>query len=563
MDPNTQQPPASIPQAPITVPAVPAIPVNNKKNLLIWIIAAVVIIILSFMTGFLFINKTNAATISGIINFTALKPEPTDKGTINIKYRKYGSSDVFQPVNTTPKLAEGASWSWNGAISGQPYEMVADLVVDNKVVTASEPIIVTAPASKQTLDLHVTWHNLPSSVTSEQLTHIQGTVNIQGYIPPGSVLTILAKSSGQSNYQTVYTTNNPGSSNSWKWDGVKPLQDFTLKAVLTSNKFDIGTSPEVTAAGGDGEINLLIKSGANFTPADVPTPTPAPASIQATSAPTPTPQPTTGTISGVVTTNGPIANNSSLLMLWRKPGDANYQVITRINNPSSQQSWQWNSPIIGEDYEITVALQVNNNNTASALSQIVVAPAQNINFTLNSGVTINTPGAMPTISACSQLNNNQYNLTIQWPIVQQAGSYWLQLGQNPGASNILSSVVPAGNNSSNQLTTSLISASTNYYAQYAYSYCNNCSSPSNFSNFSSASRMFCGTDPGGGGSGNYTGYNCNSSLHACQLSTDPNATYNFNNTGLAQCQTACAAPTPTPLPPTPTPTPSITIQPAS
>ncbi|MCL4416648.1 MAG: hypothetical protein M1268_01485 [Patescibacteria group bacterium] len=514
-----------------------------KSKLFIYIAAGIGALIVLFILLFFLTGKSRAATIAGVINYTALKPDPGDRGQVQIKYRKYKSTGDYIIVYASG-LAEKSPWAWNDAVSGQPYEMIASLQVDGKLVTTSEPLIVTAPAANQELNLHVTWHDLPESVVIEQTTYIKGTVTINGYIPPQNTLFIQARLPTDQDFQTVVTTTNAGQKNGWKWDKTVPLKDYMIKAVLMQGVITLATSETVTAAGGDSKIDFILNSTA-VPPANPPV-SPSPNN------PTPVPQQTTGNITGTVFINGPEQENTSLLMLWRLPGNQNYNVITRINNPSHNgQPWSWNNLTVGKQYEITGVLQVNQQNTASTQSQIITVPAQNINFTLNTGVFIPTPSGNVIVNACNSLGNNQYNAVISFPRQSTAGNYWIQVGRSAATADMYNSKIQANNP---QITVQ-IDGNRSYYAQYAYSLCMNCSDDSNFSNFSQSTPFSCGGGPA------YTGYVCNTSSYTCELTTQNNPPYPFNNTGLTQCQQNCRpAPTSTPQP-TPTATPLPTAAP--
>lgn len=520
--------------------------VSPKLKLLIFIIAGIGILLLLLFLLFLNSGKSKVATIEGVINYTALKPDPGDRGEVQIKYRKYKSNKEYALAYTSA-LAENSPWIFNDVVSKQTYEIVADLQIDGNLVTSSEPLIVTAPAKNQQLNLRVTWHNLPESVVREQTASIKGIVLINGYIPSGSTLLIQAKSSTDNAFQTVVTTANVNSKNEWKWDKTVPLKDYMLKAVLMQGSNTLATSEAVIAAGGDSEIVFTLNSTALLPPAASPSVSP--------SANNPSPsQSAIGRITGTVFVNGPEEANTSLLMLWRLPGEKDYKVINRIDNPSHNgQPWNWNNLSIGKQYEITAVLQVNNNNTASTQSQIVTVPAQSINFTLNTGVFIPTPGGSLTVNACNSLGNNQYNAVISFPRQAAAGNYWIQVGRGAAGSDVYNSKLQSNNN--NPQITVQIDGNRSYYGQYAYSLCMNCSEDANFSNFSQSTPFSCG------GGTVYTGYNCNRSSFACQQTTDNNPPYAFNNAGLNQCQQDCRpTPTPTNIPtPTsiPTPTPKI------
>jgi hypothetical protein len=329
-----------------------------KSKSLIFVFLGVGILTLLLVFLFLVFNKSRSATISGTINYTALKPDPGDRGQVQIKTRKYNTTGNYTVVFASA-LAQNSAWAWDKAVPRQPYEIVADLVIDGKSITSSEPLIITAPAKNQKLNLHVTWHNLPESVVKDQTTYIKGAVAVNGYIPAASKILIQAKlPNDNNNFQTVSTIENAGPKNEWNWSKAIPLKDYLIKAILMNGITTLATSETMVAAGGDNEINFTLNSSA-------PLPTNSPVS-PSSKTPTPSRPIVAGSITGIVFINGPEDINTSLLMLWRNPGDKNYQTITRINNPSHNgQAWNWNNLSVGKRYEITAVLQVNEQNTAS------------------------------------------------------------------------------------------------------------------------------------------------------------------------------------------------------
>lgn len=518
---------------------------------------AVVLIIVAITAGILFsINhkKVSETSISGTINYTALKPDPTDRGEIQIRYRTYGTNENFA-IAVINHSVYSTSWMWNKAQSGKPYEIIADLVIDGKLVTSSEPLIVTAPAYNQLLSIRVTWHDLPESVVKEQTASIKGMVSINGYIPNDSSLLIQTKSDSNNTVQTVVTIPSPKQQNDWTWENTVPLKDYQMQAVLMEGTTQIGETELETAAGGDTAINFTINSSAIPPQSQGKTTIGQNKPTLSTSS-----QAKEGSITGTVMINGPEQENTSLLMLWRNPGDKDYKVITRINNPSHNgQAWNWNNQPTGKRYEITAVLQVNQQNSASTQSQIVAVPAQNVNFTLNTGVNIPTPDGKVSTNSCNSIGNNQYNATISFPRVSNAGKYWIQVGRSAGGSDVYNAKIQAS--SGNPQITVQIDANRSYYGQYAYALCSICNEDANFSNFSQSIAFSCG------GGAAYTGYVCSSNF-SCQLTTDNNPPYAFNNAGLTKCQQDCHAPTPSPKPtvtntPSPQPTATPTTQPTA
>lgn len=441
-----------------------------------------------------FASKT---TVSGKIVFSALKPDPDDRGNVTIKYRKFEDrKGNFKDAKMTIPLANNQAFNWENAIKGETYELIGELVIDGKVVKQSEPLVVTAPAVDQILSLRVTWKDLPSNVVDEEDADMSGKVTLNGHIPDGSTLLIQAKLPNQ-RYENILELD-PKVLNEWTWTHAQPLKDYIVRAQLVQNGEIIGTSYATEAIAGENTLSLTINSDASH-PSDQAQTATAPEVVPTKSliiaSPTPKPVILRGKISGYIQVNGPKDKNSSLLVLYRSPGSGDYKVVTRINDAQSNNQYEWTAPIIGRDYEITTAYQVNENNVATSRSQVVTASARNVNFTINTGITVQNTTGTPEKEACNQINDNEYDVTIKWPRESEAGNYWLQIGENPGESNKSNDKVRASSN--DYLRTKLrIQKNKNYYARYAYSYCVNCNSDQNFSNFSNPFRFWCGTDPG-------------------------------------------------------------------
>ncbi len=450
----------------------------SQKYLKIFGVAAVVILILVGL--FFFKNGPTSpepvaanGPVSGTVTFTALKPDPedADKGTVVIKYKNYNSKDDYQSTGITLPVENNAKWTWDDAVAGESYEFISVLMIGSKEIKESEPVTATAPAENVTLALHVDWDDLPSDLIDKATTNVTGTAIINGFIPSGSILTISAKEATAQNFVTTQTFNSPAATQSWVWKNAVKGTDYNVKADLTLNGTLIGTTGSLNAIAGDNAVTMILTSRA--TP----------------------PAPSTTTISGNVYINGPINNNSTLIITAQQSGTGSTTQIAQVNNPTNSQNWQWNGAQTGQSYQIIATLQVNGNNSAQARSTTVTAPASNVNFTINTGVSIPTPTAQPSLVSCNQVSSNTFNATLQWPNQSNAGNYWFQVGTNPGQSDTINQKVSA-NNSQGQRTSFDVQGSKNYYAQWAYSLCVNCSSDSNFSNFSTPPmRFYCGGNP--------------------------------------------------------------------
>jgi hypothetical protein len=530
----------------------------SKNNLLVHLLLILGVLLLLASLGFatyLFLKKEQPVphtTVSGTVHFNALKPDENDVGDIHIQYRPYGSqnpSSDYKDAVVINSLKQDAAWNWDGADDGKSYEMQAVLSIDGSKVKTSDPIVVSAPADDQEFNLKITWEDLPKDVVNTQKTDVGGVLNIRGLLPVAGNVNIYAKDITGSEFKLIKTVPSSQDESTWLWPDAVPLQTYAMKAALVdSSGVSLGQSDLVTAKAGEQEVSLVINSDLQPTPTITPTPTQAPIPTLHSSTPTPsmTPAPTSTPmpvdISGTVNINGAKDANTSLLLLWRYPGQGTYQVIQRIDSPQvDAQEWSFNSLIPGMKYEITAALQVNMNNTATTQSQIVTAPADDITFTLNTGVSVGKPSDKPSLEVCNP-NGTRYDATVKFPKVNTAtaGNYWFQIGDNPGQSNLYSTKVKADNSQGFQRVTLTVDSGRNYYSRYAYSLCVNCSADSNFSSFSDDLIFSCGNSPvPTPGGQDYKGYRCNPDLKVCELTRDDNPPYSLNNAGLVACQSAC------------------------
>ncbi|MBW7955523.1 hypothetical protein H3C66_02215 [Patescibacteria group bacterium] len=470
---------------------------------------------------------TKEASVSGEIVYTALKPDPSDKGTVRLFYRDQGSTQEFVDAGFDIPLVPNQAWQWSTAQSGKNYELQARLVIDGNVVKRSDIESITAPATDVDLALKVNWRDLPADVVASSDLAINGTVSINGYIPPGSRLQILQADntvasadqplavgdSVEESESTVQSISNPTSSNVWSWASAVPLKTYTFRAVLMdSSGNQIGESDQlVNIEAADQQVAMIINSTAQPTQSQAqpspsttafaalaaspqPSPTTAPAtpspaaSTVAQAQPSPAPAPT-AKIKGTVYLNGPMNQGTSLLMLWKNPSQANYSVVNRYQNPNQAgTSWEFDSAIPGQQYEIQAALQVNGQNTSTAPQPLTVtAPANNVNFTLNTNFLVPAPGSQPSLQVC--INND--DAVIILPQIQNAAQLWVQVGTSQGDSSLANTKIQVGPNSGDQKIQVAVPRGQQTYVRYSYAECANCTNSNNFSPWSQSTGFTC------------------------------------------------------------------------
>ncbi len=421
------------------------------------------------------------ATVSGTVNFNRLKPDQGDKGNIFILARPYQSGAAFNETGAITELKDDVTWNWDKSEKGKNYEIQAQLRIDGKVVKSSEVVVVTAPAKEVLLTLPVTWDDLPDYIVKEQKVTMGGKINVNGYVPDGSVLSVEAKTPEMSFYEFKWSSDNAQLTNTWEWTEATPKTKYQMKAVLMNTGEVIGESSVVDIEGvKTDEVYFSLTSKAKYNE-----PTPAPEN---------TPIPTKQTsIKGYLTVNGPEDVNTSALIMWSVPGQNNWQEIRRIQNPKNgNQTWEWNGAKTGVSYEIGISLQVNNQTTATTQNKIVTAPATDVNFTLNTGVNVPVPNNKPALQSCTNNTNSQWDANLTIPVNAQYGNYWTQVGSTMGGVELYNNKLKPPTNDSLVRITVRVNDRQTYYSRYGYSFCFDCSSDVNFSNFSDSLVFSCG-----------------------------------------------------------------------
>ncbi len=444
------------------------------------------------------LNQTQQSTLAGQVVFTGLEPEAGDAGEIEIVIRPAGSDQEFIDTGIRLPLIGDLSWNYKDVAAGQNYEVRAMLLIEGASIAASTSQIVTAPALHIELDIDVDWADLgmePTTVTQE----IKGLIQINGYIPDRSSIQIMRVVNNQASPWLSLLAND--SQIPFVFTETAPEENYSLYAVLLDSKNqNIGSSSQqLLANAGDTQVNFVINSqaAALITPAPVvATPTPAPVSVQSSTLPTPVPTPTpqpvqTAKVSGQVIVNGPLDNNSRLLILAKTPPEKDYQVWQTINDPSNDgQYWSYDQAVVGQVYNIQVALQVNESNVSTATMVIVTAPAANVNFTLNTGLNLGRPETAPIADPC-QRDGDHWKTIIKLPAVADAGQYLVQIGSREGYSDRYNKIIAANGNQEIKFTVWGLDKGKTNYLRYAYSACRYCSSTHNFSGWSVTTGFTC------------------------------------------------------------------------
>ncbi len=448
-------------------------------------------------------TPTETAIISGTIQYNGVRPvmgsEPG--GRVVLYKRAWGDAEFTELPLDVPLAAE-ATWSWNGAESGRTYELQAGVEFLGREITRTNVIMVTAPASGEQLTFNVSEDQIPEDILilekerlGEHLTDevlptpklialpnpdgtttqttitpvaISGRLNLSGYIPPTAQLALRASKEGIDAFQVVTTDIEVKDNAVWVWPEAQSGQRYRLILELRQGDVIVGRSPEVIVAAPATNQYLQLTS---------------------TAQPPAQPQYERAAIVGKIDLNGPVANNSTILILQRRPGDKEYQVAARI--PAADgQSWSFDDATAGSEYEMTAALQVNENNTSSANAVTLTAPASNIVFRINTNISLDAPGQPSLLTCGSKKGDGKWPAEILFSHVQNANSYWLQVGTEPGKNTIYNERRSRSKSNEEKLILDFEGNKT-YYVRYAQAQCTDCRSDQDYSGFSESVQMSC------------------------------------------------------------------------
>lgn len=432
--------------------------------------------------------------LAGIVSLSGLVPDATDTAEIRILVRPFTEDGglEFMDINfASTTVRDNLTWQWNDAIRGSNYEVVAAYMENGNIIKRSPIETVTSPALDIELDLNLTWADLPNTTPTRQNTSIIGNVVVNGYVPEASTVTLTAVPAED-------LTGASGTSFTLAWPTGTSNLPFTWEEAVLGDSYQILATlndadgqllgqqiKSALAQAGDHKVTLTINSMANPSLAISTESAESTESTQAAISSLPS-----SILSGTVLINGPVNVDSSILILVRRHGAADYTPVSRIQNPDNvRQAWSWDQAELGQQYEVTMVLQLDEDNTsAPANSKIMAAPAKNIDFTLNTSFSPPRPEEAPDATSCVR-DGSQWKTTLQFPAAYRAGNYWVQVGSGEGFSDVLHEkfAAPEGDFSINVR----VSSDKEYFARYAYTFCADCNSDLNFSLFSQSLAFTC------------------------------------------------------------------------
>lgn len=408
---------------------------------------------------------TVQATLSGQIDLNGYVPA---NSYIKVQVKNLPNGDFVTAVDSIA-ARNGATWSYGSAAAGETYQVQAMLVVGNSVTDTSKSVLAVAP--EQNIVLSINSSNQPET-NDNAPAEISGTINLNGFVPQGSSISIAAQKSGDSNFQTVVTGVSAKDGATWSWNSAETGETYKIRASLvggTGTNITTTAPQEVTAPATD----ELITLNSTATP----------------------PTPSAVTISGNVTFNGNMPPNPTFSLGVRKTGTASFNNTTSGASVSQNMAWAYNNAVPGVSYDIQGYLWSNNQPYSQSQILTVTAPATSEVLTINAQIQPPAPGAGTINVSCGSQQNNLYQVTVNFNTqnnLPNAQQYQVTIGSTSGASDMFNSTVsPSNPNSSQSLTTNfLFSRAVNYFAQYAYSTCQG-GSCSTFSQFSPSAGFNC------------------------------------------------------------------------
>ncbi len=417
-------------------------------------IGVVAFIGLFLVARFVKIHRTTQGAVQGTLSGTLdLNGYVPGGAYARIQVRTLPNGNYVTAVDSLA-ARDGASWSYPNATSGETYQVQAQMVVNNNVTDTSKAVIAVAPQSNIALEINST--SQPTSPTSSV---ISGTINLNGFIPSGSTISISAQKQGTSSYQVVASGIPAKDGGTWTWNSAETGTSYNIRGALVSSSGTNITlsSPEVMTAPAAGE---LITINSTATP----------------------PTPTAVSVSGTVTFNGSMPSNPTFSLGVRKSGTTAFNNVTSGQSVSQGMSWTYNAATPGVSYDIQGYLWSNGQPYSQSQILTLTAPASGEVLTINAQTQPQAPGSGTINVSCGNQQNNLYQVTVNFNTqnnLPNAQQYQVAIGSTSGASDMFSSTVsPSNPNSSQSLTTNfLFSRAVNYYAQYSYSTCQggNCS----------------------------------------------------------------------------------------
>ncbi len=431
-----------------------------QKGFLTPLLIGIIVILIAAVAFFVFNNqKTKGTSESGISGTFDINGTVPQGATIAVSQKPaHVKGAAYQEIISGVSPQDKAGWSFADAESGKSYEIQGVMTLNGQKLYESDPIFITAPATDEVLVFNVESQNPKGTAV------LSGSLDLNGYIPQGATVTLQGKTQNDPSFIS-YAQNIPAKDlQPVSYNDAIAGLGYTVQAVLyDGNGVQIGISPEAQVVAPAGNEVFAINSTAQ--PPVTPTPT--------TASNTPTPTPANSAISGAINFNGAAQQNTRIVVFQRVTGTGNFQVAVDNIQPVNGAAWSWAGATAGTTYDVLAILKQHQSNgtdqdISDSNSITVAAPASNESLTINSGFSL--PAAGGTISfSCGNYNagGNNWSGSISFQSINNAQSYWFQIGTTNGGDDLTNQTANATNTTS-QIQNLTFNNGVIYYARYAY-----------------------------------------------------------------------------------------------
>lgn len=207
---------------------------------------------------------------------------------------------------------------------------------------------------------------------------ISGHLDLNGYLPPQTTVTVQMRDLSQTNFVAVANINDPVDGSAWSWDGALDNSYYELQAVAKNNGTVIAESDilGVSAPAVNETLRIISKA--------MP------------------PQTETGSLSGVIDLNGFIPPNATITITAQKQSEAQKTTIVSNLSAADGVAWSWSGAIAGTTYAIQATLFNGSIIIGQSAILTLAVPSANEILTVNS--TAQAPRITGTISGAFSIN---------------------------------------------------------------------------------------------------------------------------------------------------------------
>lgn len=426
---------------------------KKKPNyLVIGIIAAIALLI-----GWLLFRNTGTDTtaegtpISGTVDFNGIKPgeEAEERAKLVLMQREAGQGE-FEATDADVPMEDGGEWIWTGAEEGVTYNLRLDLFVDDQYIKPSNTITTTAPATNQVLTMNVTAKDLPNYVVEELAVSISGLLDLDGLIPEGSTVTIQEKLVDEPAYEDAVTDIPAVDGGKWSWDEALNGQEYMITGFLFDSEGTvIGESKPISVVAPASNEVIAINSGVTSEEGQK------------------------ATISGNVYLQGPVIQDSTVLILARLPEEIDYDDVQRIPAVNAEP-FEWKGAVAGQSYYISAVLQVEGDNVSQGNEIFTKAPASGLRITIDTQASLDQPPVARLFECSGPDSAGGYNAKVLYDKIDGSAAYYMTVGSAAGNDDVFKEAVKANTLTGDPESVTYIEPGETQYAQYSYTFCTDC-----------------------------------------------------------------------------------------